>query len=86
MPSTSVSIQIVAGSTAPRLEEGTSELELAAVMITEQGTEQGLPIIDLRCVDQDGKQFLITVTGRLLAGIAAAVRGINTRIHGRPEP
>lgn len=78
-------IRLVAGTVAPRYDHGT-ELALDEVVITEQGTEGRLPIVDLKMRGPDGKVFVLVVTGRILNGISAAVKGVNLRIHGKAEP
>ncbi len=81
----SATIRIVPGKIAPRYSEG-QELTLEDIAITEQGTEEGLPIVDFRMRGPDGKFYMLALTGRIVNCIAAAVRGVNERIHGLPEP
>jgi hypothetical protein len=91
-PSNSVSIRLVPGNVVPRAHElGGSgalfeQVKLLEVVITEQGTASGLPIVDFVCEDAEGKTLLFSTTGRLVNGVAAAVKGVNTRIHGIAEP
>lgn len=83
--SNEVTIHLVEGKTAPRYDTGT-ELQLEAVIITEQGTKAGLPMVDFQMRGPDGKLYLVVLTGRIVNGISAAVKGINKRIHGVEEP
>lgn len=80
-----LSIEMIPGDVAPRYPEGT-ELSCEKVVITEQGTESKLPIVDFVMVAPDGKKYLLVLTGRLINGIAAAVQGSNLRNHGVREP
>lgn len=79
-------IELVKGDTAPRYPEGTTVLECSKVAITEKGTEANLPIVDFVCTDTDGKKYFLALSGRIVNGIAAAVRGVNERNHGKSEP
>ena len=84
-----VAINIVPGKVAPRYNEDSgivAELVLKHVTITEQGTQQDLPMLDLVLVGDDGKRYLVVTTGRIACSIAAAVRGVNLRNHGIAEP
>ena len=78
-------ITIVPGKLAPKYDNGI-ELSLQEVTITEQGTEEGLPIVDLTMRGPDGEFYLLVLTGRIVNGISAAVKGVNERIHGVPQP
>jgi len=80
-----VSIEIVEGSVAPKYTMGV-ELSCEGVVITEQGTEGGLPIVDFKLRGPDGKFYLLVFSGRIVNMISAAVRGTNVRIHGKEEP
>ena len=82
-------IELVAGAQGPlyHLSDGfVGELKIERVVITEQGTQSHLPIVDFVLVAPDGKRYIATTTGRLVNGLAAAVRGANERNHGTPEP
>lgn len=85
MSGTSASITIVPGKDAPRYDEGEA-VQLQEVVITEQGTVAGLPIVDFVCRDQHGHQFVLSLTGRVVLTIANTLRGVNQRNHGTPEP
>lgn len=74
---------IVAGEVAPQ-HAGGIELDIEDVVITEQGAG-GLPLVDLKLRGPNDEIYFAAITGRLVIGIAAAVKGINQRLHGRPE-
>lgn len=78
-------ITLVPGSTAPIYDQGT-ELKCKQAVITEQGTEANLPIVDLVCYDASGRQYLIVLSGRIINGLAHAIMGVNMRNHGKREP
>lgn len=79
-----VKIDIIPGKQAPRYGEGT-ELTCEGVVITERGTEGGLPIVDFKMRSPDGSFYLLCFTGRIVTSIAAAVQGINFRNHGNTD-
>jgi hypothetical protein len=79
------SIEIVPGTLAPKYSEGT-ELKLDKVVITEQGTEARLPLVDIVMRGPDGELFLLVLNGRIVNAISAAIKGINMRNHGVAEP
>jgi hypothetical protein len=81
----SLQIELIPGNIAPRYPIAT-EIFCQRVVITEQGTEGGLPIVDFVCQGATDQQFIFTLTGRIVNAIAAAVRGINQRNHGIEEP
>jgi hypothetical protein len=87
-----VSIRLVPSDVAPRAHELSKpgsvfeQVKLLEVVITERGTQGGLPIVDFVCEDADGKTLLFTTTGRLVNGISATVKGVNQRNHGTAEP
>lgn len=78
-------ISLVPGKLAPKYEEVGIELFCQEVVITEQGTEGGLPMVDFKMVGPDGV-YLMVLTGRIVNAISAAVKGVNLRNHGAPEP
>jgi hypothetical protein len=78
-------LTIVPGKSAPRYLKAT-ELNNTEVVITEQATEAGLPIVDFVCRDNTGKLYLLVMSGRLVNMISAAVKGVNVRNHGKEEP
>lgn len=78
-------IRLVEGSVAPRYDEG-QELTCQEVIITEQGTQENLPLIDFKMRGPDGKLYVLVLTGRLVNMVSAAVKGVNQRIHGIDEP
>lgn len=81
-----VSIQIFNGNVSPSHGADVDEVTLRSVMITEQGTDGGLPIVDLRCTNSDGEAVDLTLTGRQILAIGDVIREINTRIHGDARP
>lgn len=80
-----VSVELVPGNVAPRYKNRV-ELTCEKVVITEQGTERGLPIVDFVLEGPDGKSYLLVFSGRIVNMIASAVRGINARNHGVEDP
>jgi hypothetical protein len=87
MSETSLAIELVDGSLAPRYEPSKVEmLSLDKAVITERGTEGGLPLVDFQMTSIDGKEYFFAVTGRLVLSLAAAIRGVNDRNHGVSEP
>ena len=88
MPANMVKIELVPGSVAPRYGHDTQrvEVELESVVITEQGMQSGLPLLDFKLVGPDGKLYLLVMTGRIANMISAAVKGVNLRNHGQAEP
>jgi Zn/Cd-binding protein ZinT len=78
-------IHFVEGNVAPRYDTG-YETQVERVTITEQGTQANLPIVDFIAKDKAGNQVCFVLTGREVCTLAAAIRGVNTRIHGVPEP
>lgn len=87
MPPTNVTIKINPDPImAPRYGTEDRKLEIVEFIITERGTEAGLPLIDLVMIDDDGRRHYAMATGRILAGLAAAIAGVNQRNHGTPNP
>jgi hypothetical protein len=83
---TTASISIVPGHRCPRHDDAAT-IHLERVVITEQGTEGGLPVVDfLGRNGLTGEPTVLALTGRIVNGISAAVKGVNTRIHGIAEP
>lgn len=78
-------IDSVSGSVAPTYRDAQG-LICEQVVITEQGTDGGLPIVDFLTGGPDGMLRVLTVTGRLVNSVSAAVRGVNVRNHGVEEP
>lgn len=71
---------------APRFDEATDVLSCTEAVITEQGTTGGLPIVDFRCRDAEGRLHIFMLTGRVVQALGQAIAGVNTRIHGKPNP
>ena len=80
-----VKIELIEGKQAPKYDTG-QEIEVQAFVITEQGTQANLPIVDIVMRGKDGAQYVAVISGRLLLGVAAAIRGANKRNHGVEEP
>lgn len=81
-----LSIRLVAGKDAPRYNEAGFELVCEEAIITEQATVNNLPIVDFKMRGPDGKMYLLVLSGRIVNGLARAIRGVNMRIHGVEEP
>lgn len=79
-------IKLVEGKVAPKHFDCKDELILEEVIITEQGTEANLPLVDFVMKAPNGDKFLLVMTGRILNGISAAIKGVNMRNHGVNEP
>lgn len=82
-------IELVPGKQGPHYLEAdgfVGELKIERVVITEQGTQSNLPIVDFVLVAPDGRRFFATTTGRLVRVIGSALDGVNTRNHGTPLP
>lgn len=78
-------IEVHPGKIAPRHEKY-YELKLEQVDVTENGTQGDLPIVDFVCTLPNGEKALLMLTGRIVNGISAVVRGVNLRNHGVEEP
>lgn len=85
MPYNQVSMELIQGSEAPRY---TTEIELSAdkVVITEQGMESNLPLVDIQMADKDGNKYWVPLSGRIINVISSTVKGVNMRNHGVEEP
>jgi len=80
-------MQIKEGREAPRYNlEDVKKLTMIKAVITEQGTSEGLPVVDIVMIDESGKEYFFMTTGRIINGISSAIKGVNTRIHGTEEP
>lgn len=86
MSHTQVAMDLVKGKIAPRYPMETPELSIDRVVITEQGTEGNLPIVDFQMSDRKGNKYFAAITGRIVLTVASALRGVNMRIHGTEEP
>lgn len=85
MSANEIQIHIVPGQIAPQYDTG-DELDVESVTITEEGTAQRLPLVDIRLRGPNDEKYLAVLTGRVVIAIAAAIKGINKRVHGREEP
>jgi hypothetical protein len=84
-----VKITLVPGNVAPKYldeEPRRQELFIDEVIITEQGMQSGLPMVDFKLKGADGKTYLFVLSGRMVNAISATVRGVNFRNHGVDEP
>lgn len=80
-----IDVEVVEGSDAPKYSEVT-QLTCEGVVVTEKGTEQGLPIVDFKMRDKNGKLHLLVLTGRVVNSISGIVKGVNMKNHGTHEP
>jgi hypothetical protein len=80
-----ITINLVQGDKAPSYDRGEG-VTLSHITITEQGTANRLPIVDVVMKATNGKQFILALTGREWCMVAAAIRGANLRNHGIEEP
>ena len=72
---------------APRYDEKDwTQVAITEAIITEKGTVSDLPIVDFTMSDGQGKRYYAMISGRLLLTLAGALRGVNMRNHGTPEP
>lgn len=82
-----MALKLQPGDTAPRYDPAeVTQLGLQTAVITEKGTESELPIVDLQMIDATGKKYFVAMTGRIAMSLAGAIRGVNERNHGNPEP
>jgi len=78
-------LEIVSGKLAPR-HPAYEALKCERIVITEQGTQENLSIVDFELIDDEGNLHLVTFTGRIILAVASALRGVNMRNHGQEEP
>lgn len=82
-----LNMELVQGHAVPKYGHEVVPLVVDKAVITERATEADLPVVDLLLQDPDsGKKYFICVTGRVVNGISAAIKGVNMRNHGTPEP
>lgn len=79
-------IEVVPGNKGPSYPQQTVGLNIVKAVVTEQGTENGLPIVDLILEDVAGNRYMAMTTGRLINSLSAVIKGTNKRIHGIEEP
>jgi hypothetical protein len=84
--STSLNIELVKGNTAPRYTTDWKQLNLDKALITEEGMESKLPLVDLQLTDSDGNTHFTMVSGRIILALAEAIQGVNLRNHGSTNP
>jgi hypothetical protein len=70
---------------APRYTSEVKQLYIDEVVITEKGTVNSLPVIDIQLVDADGNKYFTMTTGSLVNTLAGAIQGINKKNHGRGD-
>lgn len=80
-----LAIELKPGKFGPKYQE-TIELKCEKAIITEMGTEKDLPFVDFVMKDQDGKKYLLVLTGRIVLGLAGAIKGVNLKNHGDVDP
>lgn len=78
-------IEFVKGDLGPTYKDAV-QAELKKVVVTEKGTNNGLPIVDFVMQLPSGETVLLVLTGRIVNAIAAGVKGANLRNHGVAEP
>ena len=78
-----ISVQLLEGNVAPRYGTDVAELRCDNVVITEQGTQAKLPIVDFQLRDKKGALYYLALTGREINAISAAAMGVIARLHGR---
>lgn len=84
---THLPIELVRGAVAPRYSPQVwKEVIVTKAIITEQGTEKQLPLVDFQMEDVEGNKYFFMITGRLINALAAAIQGVNQRNHGTSEP
>lgn len=81
-----IKISLLGGEVAPRYETKVKALTCDHVIITEHGMASGLPLVDIQFHDEDGNQFFFALSGSMLMTMGAAVKGINIRNFGNPDP
>jgi len=80
-------IKLNPGNVAPRYEpDKVKQLQPHTAIITEQGMESGLPLVDIQMKDDQGNDYFFMISGRLINGLSAAIKGCNVRNHGVEEP
>lgn len=82
---TQLTIELKPGSYVPRYTPKTKELRADKAVITENGMESKLPLVDFQLTDEQGNTYFFALTGRILINLAAAIRGVNLRNHGAEE-
>lgn len=85
--SNSIAIKIVEGGVAPRYNpEQTKQLEARVAVITENGMQSGLPVVDIQMVDAEGNEYFFMVTGRIFNSVTDIIKAVNMKNHGAEEP
>jgi hypothetical protein len=83
----SLEIKLNPGDMAPRYDPVTTkQLTAHTAIITEQGMESGLPLVDIQMTDDEGNHYFFMIPGRLINGLSAMIKGVNMRNHGTEEP
>lgn len=58
---------------APKYESDTTLIRLERALVVRNGTAEGKSTVDLQCVDENGKKFVIMATGRIMRGLAQTI-------------
>jgi len=78
-------INLLKGNLAPRYTKDTKNLKVEKAVITEQGMQRGLPLVDVQLVDEDGNKYFFCLSGQLFKLLADTVDGVNLRNHGTDD-
>ena len=79
-------LELNPGTLAPRYGTEVKELKCECAVITENGMESGLPLVDFQLSDVDGNKYFFAISGRIVNSVSAAIKGVNLRNHGVEEP
>lgn len=70
MISNSVGLKVLSVEEAPVYDKSTKMIKLVDVIVVKKGMENGLPSVDIQCVDESGQKYLIFTTGKILKMIS----------------
>jgi len=86
MITTSIAMQSVdSPDDAPNYDDDWKLLRATKCIIVGKGTVRGEPTVDLQLTDDDGNQYLVMATGRIIEMIAGGVNGTRLRLQDQ-EP
>jgi len=71
-----IHIQIAEGNEAPRYQPTTKELVINTAVITKEGMESGMPLVDFQMTDAEGKEYFTALSARVLCALAEVVKGV----------
>lgn len=54
---------------SPKYDDTTKMIRIEKAIIVKNGMENGLPSVDLQCVDADGNRYLVFTTGKIINAI-----------------